>query len=131
MKVDAGLETVPTGAGVFCTILLSFILLLFTAQKTEILITKSSVDTLSSTNVGYYDDDYVFDHTKGLFVAVAFTGWGDYEIMLPPSIGELVFYAEEWGLDENEKKYYNVTRLPTHTCTVEELGLVESDYMIS
>ena len=88
----------PTGAGVFCTILLSFILLLFTARKTEILITNSSHDTLSSINLGYYDDDYVFDHAKGLFVAVAFTEDGEYENILPPSIGEIVFYADEWGL---------------------------------
>ena len=117
----------PTGAGVFCTILLFFILLLFTAQKTEILITKSSVDTLSSTNIGYYDDDYVFDHAKGLFIAVAFTAWdNEPENILHPSIGEIVFTAEEWGVDDIGNYYLKDTRLPSHTCTVEELGLVES-----
>ena len=83
------------------------------------------MDTLSSTNLGYYDDDYVFDHTKGLFIAVAFTEWGEYENILPPSIGEIVFRAVEWGVDENRNGYYNVSRLPTHTCTVKELGLEE------
>ena len=89
------------------------------------------MDTLSSTNKGYYDDDYVFDHTKGLFIAVAFTEWGEYENILPPSIGEIVFMADEWGQDETGNLYYKNPRLPTHTCTVEELGLIESDYMIA
>ena len=39
--------------------------------------------------------------------------------------------ADEWGQDETGNLYYKNPRLPTHTCTVEELGLVESDYMIA
>ena len=132
MKVDAGLESIPTTAGVFFTLLLWAILLGYTYQKTNILISRSNVDTLSSINVAFYDDEYVFDHAKGLFIAVAFTAWDtEPENILHPSIGEIVFIAEEWGEDESGNIYFNTTRLPTHTCTVEELGLVHSEYNIA
>ena len=118
--------------GVFCTIILVLILLSFTAQKIDILITKSEVDTLTSTNIAYYDDDYVFDHAKGFFIALAFTAWdNEPENILQPEIGEITFIVDEWGEDEKGEYYWNQTKLPTHTCTVEELGLVESDYMIA
>ena len=82
----------PTAAGVFFTLLLLVILLGYAYQKTDILVSRSSVDTLSNTNMSYYADDYVFDSTKGLFLAVAFTAYDEEtENILDPTIGEIVF----------------------------------------
>ena len=81
--------------------------------------------------MSYYDDDYVFDHSKGLFLAVAFTAIGDEtENILDPTIGEIVFEKESWGNDAAGISYWNQEKIPTHTCTGEELGLEGSNYQL-
>lgn len=47
----------------------------------------------------------------------------DEENILDPSIAEIVFLAYEWGPDKNGVPQVTYTRIPTHSCTKEELGL--------
>ena len=65
---------------------------------------------------------------NGLYFAVAFTEYNnEREILLDPSIGELVFKAYQWGLDANNDVSDELITLKSHTCTRDELGLTNSN----
>ena len=75
----------------------------------------------------FYDVDYVMDMSKNFNFAVAFTAYdNERENILDPSIGELVFKANQWGYDEDLEVYEETITLKSHTCSMEELGLTDS-----
>ena len=60
----------------------------------------------------------MFSYEQGLNIAAAFTAYDDVEEpILDESIGELVFKAYTWGLNEETGKY-EVSRnvIKSHTC---------------
>ena len=76
----------------------------------------------------HFAEDDIISQEQGFNAAVAFTDWSDdTEPILDPSIGELYFTALEWGLDDQGAFFVNRTKLDTHFCTAEELGLVEGN----
>lgn len=124
MKLDLGIEALPSAAGVVFSILLFIVVLGYTAQKCEILINKRDVDIMSVTKKDYYSQHEQFSFSQGLDFAVAFTGYDDEtEYLLDPSIAELIYESYEFGLDEGGNAYERTTRLPTHACSDEELGI--------
>ena len=57
-------------------------------------------------------------------IAVAFTSIGPInEYELPPEVGQIVFQAYEWWVDDNLDYYESLTDLKTHICTEQELNL--------
>ena len=57
--------------------------------------------------------------------AVGFTAYDSVEEpILDKSIGELTFNAYEWGIGDDGKYFVRYVPLPSHTCTEEELSLV-------
>ena len=47
----------------------------YMVQKTNIWITKNEADMMSIRKEMYYDSNYVMDASKGMFFALAFTGY--------------------------------------------------------
>ena len=85
---------------------------------------KTEIDILATKLDYFYDESFVFDHSNGLAIAVAFSGWNnkrEYEI--DKSIGEVVFKAYEWGNDNDGNFFVTQKIIPSHVCTKEELGL--------
>lgn len=100
--------------------------LAYAYQKFDVWIAKKDVDIMASLNEGVFDESYEFTHEQGFAVAVAFTAYdSNPEPILDKAIGELVFEHYTWGTDEDGKYYTSMNRIPSHTCTRQELGLEE------
>jgi len=98
MKLDDGILGLSTVMGLFFSLLLMIIFLLYTAIKLDTLITRKDVDILSTVNHSVYGPDFIFNASQGLNFAVAFTAYDNEEYsILDPSIGELVMKAWTWG----------------------------------
>ena len=91
------MESLPSAAGLFFTVLLYLIVGGYTLQKIEVMISKRGLETMSVVKTNFYDDSYVFDQEQGLDIAVAFTDFdNERDNILDPSIGKFVFVVEEW-----------------------------------
>ena len=88
LKPDTGIESLPSAAGVFFTVLLYLIVGGYAYQKLDVVINKKGVESMSIDQTNFYDDNYVFDQKQGLDLAVAFTDFDSVEEnILDPSIG--------------------------------------------
>ena len=124
MKLDKGLQHLPSYTGVFFSGFLAIAMILYIILKFNVLVNKTEIDILATKLDYYYDENFVFDHSNGLAVAAAFTGWNNIsEYELDKSIGEIIFINYEWGYDEDGNFFLNRDRIPSHVCTKEELGL--------
>lgn len=112
-----------TCMGTFCTLVWVSIIVIFAAQKTDILINKKKVSILSTTKDLFYSDSDEFTFKDGLNIAVGFTEFdNNREWSLDPRMGELVLTSYEWGI-EGGKPWTERKNVATHNCTREELGL--------
>ena len=57
MKLDASSDDVRTYTGSLCSLLLAFIVLMYTYLKFDVLINKKDVDILSTINDNFYTPD--------------------------------------------------------------------------
>ena len=74
-----------------------------------------------------FSDTDTFSHENGFNVAIALTNWDDNtESILDPTFGDFEINSYEWGVRENGTPYMDRSRLETHQCTREELGLEDS-----
>ena len=124
MKLDQGKSHIKSYCGALMTLLLSFVILMYSLQKLDVFISKKDVDILSTVNDVHFDDDYVFDYDKGLNFAFAFTAYDDNpEPILNERIGRMQFNHFTWGAGDDG--VFRVERSPieSHACTKEELGL--------
>ena len=88
MKLDDGMLGLPSIMGVIFTLLLMTVFLSFIYLKCKTLIMRTEVDILSTVIEAAFDADYIFDASKGMNIAVAFTAYDDErEQLLDPSIG--------------------------------------------
>ena len=70
------------------------------------MIIKKYIDVKTTMNYNYISSNYVFDAEKGLDMAVAFSAYdNEKENILDKSIGELAFFAYEWGENEDGSLY--------------------------
>ena len=98
MKLDAGVEALPSKAGFFFTILLSIVVIGYATVKADVLMYKKDIDIMSVVKRDFYAPEEPFDYSDGLNIAVAFTAYDDEtEPILDPSIGELIFESYEFG----------------------------------
>ncbi len=88
--------------------------------------TRKDVNILTTINDMYFTPDYVFSFEKnGFNFAAAFTAYdSNPEPILDPTYGSLRFYHYRWG-QQNDGLPNGRLRIPSHTCTREELGLDE------
>ena len=61
--------------GVFLTLIVLFLMTGYIVHKTNIWITKDETEIISINKELHYDSDYVMDTSKGMFFALAFTGF--------------------------------------------------------
>ena len=124
MKLDRGMMGLPTVMGLILTVLLIVVFIGFAVIKFETLINRRDVEILSTVNQSVYDPDYIFKGSDGLNFAIGITAYDqEEESIIDPSIGELVVNAFEWGPQEDGSWVSGITRLGTHSCSKEELGL--------
>ena len=87
----------------------------FCYLKFAVLIYKTEIDILATKLDSFYDESFVFDHSNGLAVAAAFTGWNNKnEYELDKSIGEFIFINYQWGYDEDGTFFLKRDRIPSH-----------------
>ena len=107
MKLDAGVEALPSVAGVIFSVLLTIDVLGYAAQKLEILINKKDVDIMSVLKKDYFSEDQPFQYEQGLEFAEAFTAYDqETDIILDPSIGRIVYETYEFGYDDSIYERY-------------------------
>ena len=63
MKLDAGVEALPSIAGVFFTILLTLMVLGYAVQKTDVLVNRRDSDIMSVINKDFYAADEDFQYS--------------------------------------------------------------------
>ena len=91
------MESLPSAAGVFFTVLLYFVVGGYTLQKCGVMITRKGVESMSVEKTSFYPESYIFDLEQGLDIAVAFTDINsEREYSLDPSFGSLLFAITEW-----------------------------------
>ena len=102
--------------------------LLYAVQKVDVLIAKKDVDILSATKVLAFEASDKFDYSNGLNFAVAFTEYNtNNEWELSPEYGSLVINSFSWGQNADGSYYSNRTKIPSHVCSKQELGLAQVD----
>ncbi len=122
LKLDSegstSLQTVP---GALCSIISLLIVGIYGFLKYDTFQRKAGSQIIVSTRESYYSDTEVFDSTKGLALAVGFVDAD--ENLLDPDQGELAFYRNEWGFDEEGSFTDSYEKIPSRRCTDEDLGL--------
>lgn len=85
---------------------------------------KKDINILATSKELHFNERDIFDYQKGLNVAVAFTAFDNSETWsLDPSYGELVVNKYRWGYKVDGQPFTEISVLPTHNCTREELNL--------
>ena len=74
LKMDGGVGSLKTYMGLCCTIVWVVIILVFAAQKLDILINKKQVSVLGSKKLSFFSDEG-FSYKEGLNIAVAYTAY--------------------------------------------------------
>ena len=88
--------------GTFATIILLSIMGIFCYTKILAWYEYKDVDIMSATSENYFDYDYRFNTTQGLFVAAAIIEYDlNTEIIEKPEMGELVFEHYGWGYEDS------------------------------
>lgn len=98
MRLSDSNGSLKSFVGSVCSFFLIAVTLTYAYFKLEILLHKKDVNIMSSVKDLHYDDGFIFDYSKGMNIAVAFTAFDSEEnYILDPSYGELVFNAVSWG----------------------------------
>ena len=124
MKIDnEGESHLRSYMGAFCSILLIFVVLIYSYQKFDVFLARKDVDILSAVNDFHFTDDDIFSYKNGLNIAVAFTAYDSEESwILDETYGELVFNSFSWGPREEDGTYFEERkRLESHRCERDEL----------
>ena len=94
MRLTDADESLKSFMGSACSLLLLSVTLIYAYFKFEVLLHKKDVNILSAVKDLHYDDDFIFDYSKGIRIAIALTAFDDErDWILDPSYGELVFNA--------------------------------------
>ena len=102
MKIMEDEDQLTSWMGTFATIILLAIMGIFCYSKVLAWYEFKDVDIMSSTMENFFDYEYKFDSTQGLFVAAAITEYDlNTEIIEKPEMGELVIEHYGWGYDDS------------------------------
>ena len=123
MGIDReGTKDMPTCTGSIFTLIVLCIMISYAIQKTNVFIQKRQVDIAESVDSFFYSEDDLFTAKQGLQIAVAFASLDNYKEELDPAYGEIAFYRSEWTATD-----ITYEGLPSHKCSQEEIGLVDTD----
>ena len=131
MRLDEDRDALPSKKGAVCSLLLFFIISIYTLQKIDVLLNEKDVNIFSALAEGYFDSDYVFGAEQGLNIAVAVTdiSYSLFEDQtIDPAYGRIRVLSSAWTLllEKGEFEVSN-TEIETHRCSMEELGLLGND----
>ena len=102
MKLDKHRHAVNSSIGSFFSFVMIVVVLAYTYIKTDVWLNKKDVDIRSYTQRQAHGADMIFDASKGLNIAIAFTAYDNVEEnILDPSYGEIVFREYTWGTDDD------------------------------
>jgi len=121
--IENGAKTRKTINGSIWSLFLSIAVLIYVSLKMNTLFTRGSVNVVSTVKDNFIKKDERFGPDKGFAVAAAWSANLALTFDLDPSIAEIIFVAREWGYDENGDFKLTDTEIPTHKCSLEELGL--------
>ena len=104
---------------------ISFLMVIgYTVQKFDILITRKDVDIALSVRDTFFGDDYTFKGSQGFNIAVALTGFDEVrESILSPDYANIKFEYSEWDILESGTIIDRVFYIESHPCSERELGL--------
>ena len=98
MLIDEGRDTLPSGLGAICSILLLVCMLFYTGYKVSILNGKKSIDIVQAVKENHFDSNDKFGAAQGLNIAVSVFDTFDptsYQL-LDPSYGKITFTSLAW-----------------------------------
>lgn len=121
--IENGAKSLKTINGSIWSLFLSIAVIIYVALKTNTLFTRGSVNVVSTVQDNFIKKDERFGPDKGFAIAAAWSANLAVTFDLDPSIGEMIFVATEWGYDENGEFKMTNTEIPSHKCSLEELGL--------
>ena len=123
MKLDQGQAALPSIMGTILSVISFCLVIGYTVQKFDILITRKDVDIALSVKDNYFGDDYTFKGSQGFNVAVALTGFDEVrESILSPDYATIVFEYSEWDITEDGITFAEFL-IESHPCSEKELGL--------
>ena len=70
MKLSDGEDGVTSWMGTLCSIFLVIVLVMYTAQKIQVLVDKKGVSILTALNDSVLDPDFKFSYKQGFNIAV-------------------------------------------------------------
>lgn len=124
MNLDKGKKAVDSSSGACCSLVLIFVILLYTYQKAGVLFNRKDFNVMQTVRDQAFTSDYVFSYEKGFNFAFAFTSFdNEKEWLLDPTYGEMVVKHSGWGVNSDKSVFSNVSSVETHLCSKEELGL--------
>ena len=108
IKLDKEARDVKSARGSCCTILLAFVILIYSLQKFEKFLILKDFDVLMATHSFYFTDTDTFGTENGFNVAAALADYtNDVRVQaIDETYVSLVWSHSHWGLDENGKNYY-------------------------
>ena len=130
MRLDEDRDALPSKKGAVCSLLLFFIISIYTLQKIDVLLNKKDVNIFSALAESYFDSDYVFGAEQGLNIAVAVTDIYSLseDQTIDPDYGRIRVAIWSWTLLPEKGEFeLRDTEIETHRCSMEELGLIGND----
>ena len=125
MKLDAGQAALPSIMGTILSLLSFLIVLGYTVQKFDILITRKDVDVAMSVEDTFFAEGDKFTGSQGFNVAIALVGFGDKDERnyLRPEYANIKFEFSDWDVLANQTISWNQTTIESHASSEAELGL--------
>ena len=128
LSLDGDSQVAQSYMGSLCTIIILCVTVLYTVMKLDVLMAKKDVDVLSAVKELVLTADDKFSYENGFNIAVAFTEYNtkrEYE--LDKKYGGIVINSYSWGTDSEGKSFTDRSEMQTHPCSLEEMGLVDSE----
>ena len=102
MKLEHGQAALPSIMGTIFSFISFMLIIGYTAQKFDILISRKDVDIVLSVRENFFGDDETITGRQGLNIAVAFTGFDTIEEnVLLPQFASIVFEYAAWEILDN------------------------------
>ena len=98
MQLEDSEPKLRTELGGMCTLLYVTLVLIYACAEFESLINRGDVEMRTVVIDAHLNDDFIFDHERGLNVAAALTAYdNEQEMILDQSYGQIVFELYSWG----------------------------------
>ena len=124
MKLDQGQSSLKSVMGTVLSFIYFTIVIGYTVQKFDILISRKDVDIALAVRDNYFGDDDAFKGSAGFNVAIALTSFSEErQVELLPEYAELRVEYSIWDVKEDGKIFSDKIKLESHPCSHEELGL--------